>query len=442
MAHLFNRRVLLAVCGGIAAYKSAELVRALTEQGAQVRVLMTRGAREFITPLTLQALSGHPVHGELLDEAAERGMGHIELARWADLLLIAPATADCLARLAAGRADDLLGAVALASAAPLLLAPAMNQQMWRARATQDNLARLVDRGYHCVGPDSGDQACGDVGPGRMSEPVAIAAAAAGLFAGGFLDNLRVTVTAGPTREPLDPVRYLTNHSSGRMGFALARAAAEAGAAVTLIAGPVQLATPERVQRIDVTTADEMLAAALAQRPACDMFLACAAVADYRPADSAAQKIKKSGQRLSLELVAEPGHRGRDHRCRGCAVHGRLRGGDRAPARARPRQAGAQASADDRREPRRRTRGWIRQRGQRGAAALGRRGARHSPVQQGHAGTHRPGTGRGPVYAQGRGLSAMRAFPSAAAGTMMQPGRARSAGSAPGEMPAAAHGEPW
>jgi phosphopantothenoylcysteine decarboxylase/phosphopantothenate--cysteine ligase len=305
MAHLFNRRVLLAVCGGIAAYKSAELVRALTEQGAQVRVLMTRGAREFITPLTLQALSGHPVHGELLDEAAERGMGHIELARWADLLLIAPATADCLARLAAGRADDLLGAVALASAAPLLLAPAMNQQMWRARATQDNLARLVDRGYHCVGPDSGDQACGDVGPGRMSEPVAIAAAAAGLFAGGFLDNLRVTVTAGPTREPLDPVRYLTNHSSGRMGFALARAAAEAGAAVTLIAGPVQLATPERVQRIDVTTADEMLAAALAQRPACDMFLACAAVADYRPADSAAQKIKKSGQRLSLELVQNP-----------------------------------------------------------------------------------------------------------------------------------------
>jgi phosphopantothenoylcysteine decarboxylase/phosphopantothenate--cysteine ligase len=305
MAHLFNRRVLLAVCGGIAAYKSAELVRALTEQGAQVRVLMTRGAREFITPLTLQALSGHPVHGELLDEAAERGMGHIELARWADLLLIAPATADCLARLAAGRADDLLGAVALASAAPVLLAPAMNQQMWRARATQDNLARLVDRGYHCVGPDSGDQACGDVGPGRMSEPVAIAAAAAGLFAGGFLDNLRVTVTAGPTREPLDPVRYLTNHSSGRMGFALARAAAEAGAAVTLIAGPVQLATPERVQRIDVTTADEMLAAALAQRPACDMFLACAAVADYRPADSAAQKIKKSGQRLSLELVQNP-----------------------------------------------------------------------------------------------------------------------------------------
>jgi phosphopantothenoylcysteine decarboxylase/phosphopantothenate--cysteine ligase len=305
MAHLFNRRVLLAVCGGIAAYKSAELVRALTEQGAQVRVLMTRGAREFITPLTLQALSGHPVHGELLDEEAERGMGHIELARWADLLLIAPATADCLARLAAGRADDLLGAVALASAAPVLLAPAMNQQMWRARATQDNLARLVDRGYHCVGPDSGDQACGDVGPGRMSEPVAIAAAAAGLFAGGFLDNLRVTVTAGPTREPLDPVRYLTNHSSGRMGFALARAAAEAGAAVTLIAGPVQLATPERVQRIDVTTADEMLAAALAQRPACDMFLACAAVADYRPADSAAQKIKKSGQRLSLELVQNP-----------------------------------------------------------------------------------------------------------------------------------------
>lgn len=305
MAHLFNRRLLLAVCGGIAAYKSAELVRALTDRGASVRVLMTRGAREFITPLTLQALSGNPVHGELLDEDAERGMGHIALARWADLTIVAPATADCLARLASGRADDLLGAVALASPAPLLLAPAMNQQMWKDPATQKNLAVLLERGIHSVGPGSGEQACGDVGPGRMSEPREIAEAAASLFPSGLLDGLRLTITAGPTREPLDPVRYLSNHSSGRMGFALARAACDAGAAVTLVAGPSNLDTPERVKRVDVITAQDMLEASMATLDRCDIFIGCAAVADYRPATLAPQKIKKKNDSLSIELIRNP-----------------------------------------------------------------------------------------------------------------------------------------
>lgn len=305
MAHLFNRRVLLAVCGGIAAYKSAELIRALQERGASVRVLMTRGAQEFITPLTLQALSGEAVHTDLLDEEAERGMGHIELARWADLIIIAPATADCLARLVAGRADDLLGAVALATAAPKLLAPAMNQQMWRDPATQANMSTLLERGMYSVGPGSGEQACGDVGPGRMSEPRDIAEAAAALFPSRLLDGVSMTITAGPTREALDPVRYISNHSSGRMGFALARAAQEAGAQVTLIAGPVNLDTPQRVKRVDVSSALEMLEASQATLSDCDVFIACAAVADYRPAEIAEQKIKKSDERTTLTLERNP-----------------------------------------------------------------------------------------------------------------------------------------
>ncbi|MEM9314991.1 MAG: bifunctional phosphopantothenoylcysteine decarboxylase/phosphopantothenate--cysteine ligase CoaBC [Pseudomonadota bacterium] len=305
MGHLINRRVLLAVCGGIAAYKSAELVRALQENGAEVRVLMTRGAREFITPLTLQALSGHPVHDSLLDEEAERAMGHIELARWADLVLIAPATADCIARLVAGRADDLLGAVVLASKAPLLLAPAMNQQMWKAQATQDNLETLRRRDVRFIGPAEGEQACGDIGPGRMSEPGIIAAAAAAQFESRSLDGRRVVVTAGPTREPLDPVRFISNHSSGRMGFAIARAAAEAGARTDLVCGPVTLDTPPRVQRHDVTTAEEMLLQCEALAPTCDVFIACAAVADYRPLSAAEQKIKKSAEELEIRLRRNP-----------------------------------------------------------------------------------------------------------------------------------------
>ena len=244
MAHLFNRNVLLGVSGGIAAYKSAELVRQLQELGATVRVIMTRGAQEFITPLTLQALSGNPVHTELLDEEAEQGMGHIELARWADLLLIAPATADLIARLAAGRGDDLLTTVALATAAPKLLAPAMNQQMWRDPATTANVDTLLQRNMQMIGPAAGEQACGDVGPGRMEEPQTIAEAAAGLFSGGALAGKRVVITAGPTREALDPVRYISNHSSGKMGYALAQAAVDAGASTTLVSGPVSLPIPD------------------------------------------------------------------------------------------------------------------------------------------------------------------------------------------------------
>ena len=305
MGHLNSRRVLLAVCGGIAAYKSAELVRRLQERGAEVRVLMTRGAQEFITPLTLQALSGHPVHDSLLDAEAERGMGHIELARWADLLLIAPATADCLARLAAGRADELLGAVALATPAPKLLAPAMNQQMWRNPATVGNVATLRARGMHIVDPDSGEQACGDLGPGRMAEPAAIARAAAQRFASGLLAGQHVLVTAGPTREALDPVRYLSNHSSGRMGYALAQAALDAGAALTLVSGPVALQAPQRARLIAVSTAREMLEACLEQAAEAHIFIACAAVADYRPAHRATEKIEKNAPTISVALVRNP-----------------------------------------------------------------------------------------------------------------------------------------
>ena len=305
MAHLFNRNVVLGVTGGIAAYKSAELVRQLQEGGARVRVIMTQGAQEFITPLTLQALSGHPVHTQLLDAEAEMGMGHIELARWADLLLIAPATADVIARLSAGRADDLLTTVALATGAPVLIAPAMNQQMWRDSATSANIANLAGRGVHVVGPAEGIQACGDSGPGRMEEPPAIAAAAAALFETGSLSGKRVVVTAGPTREALDPVRYLSNHSSGKMGYALAQAAADAGALTTLVSGPVTLEAPPRVRRLNVVSAQQMLQQCLDLLPECDIFIACAAVADYRPATLAAHKIKKGAQELNLQLTRNP-----------------------------------------------------------------------------------------------------------------------------------------
>lgn len=305
MAHLFNRNVLLGVSGGIAAYKSAELTRQLLELGANVRVIMTRGAREFITPLTLQALSGNPVHTELLDAEAELGMSHIELARWADLLLVAPATADLLARLAAGRADDLLTTVALATPAPLLLAPAMNQQMWRDEATAANVATLRARGCTLVGPASGEQACGDVGPGRMEEPAVIAAAAAGLFETGLLAGKRVLVTAGPTREALDPVRYISNHSSGKMGYALARAAVDAGAVTTLVSGPVNLAEPDHVRVLRVESASQMLDQCLQLLPQCDIFIGCAAVADYRPAVIEKRKIKKGPEEISLRLVRNP-----------------------------------------------------------------------------------------------------------------------------------------
>jgi phosphopantothenoylcysteine decarboxylase/phosphopantothenate--cysteine ligase len=273
--------------------------------GASVRVIMTRGAREFITPLTLQALSGNPVHTELLDTEAELGMSHIELARWADLLLIAPATADLLARLAAGRADDLLTTVALATAAPVLLAPAMNQQMWRDKATTANITTLSSRGYTMVGPASGEQACGDIGPGRMEQPAVIAAAAAARFETGLLAGKRVVITAGPTREALDPVRYISNHSSGKMGYALAQAAIDAGALTTLVSGPVNLEVPEHARVVEVVSATQMLDQCLSLLPDCDIFIACAAVADYRPASVEQQKIKKGPEQITLQLVRNP-----------------------------------------------------------------------------------------------------------------------------------------
>jgi phosphopantothenoylcysteine decarboxylase/phosphopantothenate--cysteine ligase len=305
MAHLFNRNVLLGVSGGIAAYKSAELVRQLQERGASVRVIMTHGAREFITPLTLQALSGNPVHTELLDEHAEQGMGHIELARWADLLLIAPATADLIARLSIGRADDLLTAVALATAAPVLLAPAMNQQMWKDTATSANITTLTQRGLQTIGPAAGLQACGDIGPGRMEEPSIIAQAAAELFESGELSGKRIVITAGPTREALDPVRYISNNSSGKMGYALARAAADAGGITTLVSGPVSLTPPDHVQHLPVQSAEQMFEQCLALLPQCDIFIACAAVADYRPVKVQEQKIKKGPNEITLQLVRNP-----------------------------------------------------------------------------------------------------------------------------------------
>lgn len=305
MGHLSNRHIIIGVSGGIAAYKAGELVRLFRKQGAEVRVILSRGAQAFITPLTFQALSGNPVHTELLDASAEAGMGHIELARWADAVVIAPSTADVIARLAHGRADDLLTTVALATAAPLFVAPAMNQQMWANAATQSNVHRLVDAGTQILGPDAGEQACGDNGPGRLLDPERIAQLVCVHFDSRSLSGLRVVITAGPTREPLDPVRFLSNHSSGKMGFALARAAREAGAETVLIAGPVNLETPEGVQRIDVETALDMLEAAQSVLPGTDIFIAAAAVADYRPDHCADQKIKKSDDQLSFALIKNP-----------------------------------------------------------------------------------------------------------------------------------------
>jgi phosphopantothenoylcysteine decarboxylase/phosphopantothenate--cysteine ligase len=304
-ARLANKRIVLGVSGGIAAYKSADLIRRLRDAGAEVQVVMTAAAQSFITPLTLQALSGNPVHTDLLDPAAEAAMGHIELARWADLVLVAPASADCLARLAQGVANDLLTTLWLATKAKLAVAPAMNQQMWAAPATRANLATLQARGVAVFGPAAGSQACGDVGEGRMLESVELANACADQFESGLLTGRHVVVTAGPTREALDPVRYLSNHSSGKMGFAIAEACVEAGARVTLIAGPVSLPTPARLKRVNVVSADEMLLAAQAAVEGADVFVATAAVADYRPARVAEQKIKKSADVIALELIKNP-----------------------------------------------------------------------------------------------------------------------------------------
>jgi phosphopantothenoylcysteine decarboxylase/phosphopantothenate--cysteine ligase len=307
MSSLSNKRILLGVTGGIAAYKSADLVRRLQDAGASVQVVMTTAAQEFITPLTMQALSGNPVHTTLLDPAAEAGMGHIQLARWADLILIAPASADFIARLVQGQGDDLLTTLCLATPAPIAVAPAMNQGMWRNASTQANVEVLKQRKVHIFGPAAGEQACGDIGPGRMLETLELIDAAAGLFISGSLAGKKVVITAGPTREAIDPVRYISNHSSGKMGYALAQAAAEAGAHTVLISGPTQLIAPDRVEFIPVTTAEEMLATSLRQTKGCDVFIAAAAVADYRPAQIAAHKIKKTAEAetMLLELVKNP-----------------------------------------------------------------------------------------------------------------------------------------
>ena len=298
-------RVLLGVSGGIAAYKAAELVRRLGDAGAEVRVVLTENAARFVTALTFQALSGNPVRTSLWDEGAEAAMGHIELARWADEILVAPASADLLARLAHGHADDLLTTLCLASEAPLAIAPAMNRQMWAHAATQANLALLRERGVRVFGPGAGDQACGETGPGRLLEPTEIVAALAAARGPRMLDGVTVLVSAGPTYEDIDPVRYVGNRSSGRMGFAVAAAARDAGARVTLVAGPVALETPPGVARIDVRSAADMRAAVFAAIPDTDIFVSAAAVADYRPRQVATEKIKKSTEAVALELVANP-----------------------------------------------------------------------------------------------------------------------------------------
>lgn len=305
MLSLTNKRILLGITGGIAAYKSAELTRLLVKAGAEVHVAMTPSATEFITPLTLQALSGNRVHLDLLDAEAEAGMGHIELARWADLIVIAPATADFMARMTHGQADDLLTAVILASTAQIAIAPAMNQAMWADGITQSNLEALQHRRIHVWGPASGEQACGDVGPGRMIEPQEIADRCAGMFETTLLTGKKVLITGGPTREAIDPVRFISNHSSGKMAFALAAEAAAAGAQVSLVSGPVHLPTPDRVGRTDVESAEQMLEAVMERVADTDIFIGVAAVADYRPATIEAQKIKKNADSMTLALVKNP-----------------------------------------------------------------------------------------------------------------------------------------
>ena len=305
MERLVNKRILLGVTGSIAAYKAADLVRRLRDAGADVRVVMTRGATEFVTPMTFQALSGHPVNQELLDTEAEAGMGHIELARWADTILVAPASADFLARLAQGRADDLLSAICLASDVPLAMAPAMNSHMWQNAATQQNVRTLVARGVLMLGPEAGEQACGEIGVGRLQAPEVLLAGLAELFQSGVLNGKTVMVTAGPTREAIDPVRYLSNHSSGKMGFSVAEAAVEAGARVILVSGPVAMTTPDHLQRLDVVSAQEMFDTVLAHIHGVDIFIATAAVADYRPVEAATGKTKKKAERIQLALEPTP-----------------------------------------------------------------------------------------------------------------------------------------
>jgi phosphopantothenoylcysteine decarboxylase/phosphopantothenate--cysteine ligase len=305
-----SKKIILGICGGIAAYKAPELVRRLRERDFDVQVVMTRSAHEFVTETTLQAVSANPVRQNLWDKQAEAAMGHIELARWADLVLIAPATAEIMSRLAAGAAPDLLTTLCLATEAPIVIAPAMNHVMWSHPAVQENRQKLLDRGVRILGPDDGDQACGETGPGRMLQPVDIVTALTAPFAVSsgekpLLAGKTVLVTAGPTHEALDPVRFISNRSSGKMGYALAMAAQQAGAKVILVSGPVSIAAPDGIERIDVESAKDMFAATHAHIDGVDIFISAAAVADYYPADIKRQKIKKSAGDMSIELVRSP-----------------------------------------------------------------------------------------------------------------------------------------
>ncbi|MCQ9051000.1 bifunctional phosphopantothenoylcysteine decarboxylase/phosphopantothenate--cysteine ligase CoaBC [Vibrio diabolicus] len=307
MQTLAGKKILLGISGGIAAYKCAELTRRLIERGAQVQVVMTKAAKEFITPLTMQAVSGRPVSDSLLDPAAEASMGHIELAKWADLVLLAPATADLIARMSAGMGNDLLTTLVLATDSPVAVSPAMNQQMYRNIATQENIATLARRGMHIWGPAAGEQACGDVGPGRMLEPMQLVHLCEQFFQPKLLEGKSILITAGPTREAIDPVRYITNHSSGKMGYALASAAAQMGAKVTLVSGPVSLNTPVGVERINVSSAQEMHEVVMTHANKHDAFISCAAVADYRPQTIASQKLKKTedNDEMVINMVKNP-----------------------------------------------------------------------------------------------------------------------------------------
>jgi len=305
MTELKGQHIVLGVTGGIAAYKSPDLARRLREQGAKVIVIMTASAEKLVSPTVFQAVSGEPVRGDLWDEKAESAMGHIELARWADLILIAPATANLMAQLAAGSAENLLTTVCLAADVPVVLAPAMNQAMWRNPSTQANRKKLESRHVRLIGPEEGEQACGDEGPGRMTEPVDIVARLGMGKVAGILRGLQVMVTAGPTREAIDPVRFVSNRSSGKMGFAVSRAAADAGALVTLIAGPVSLTTPKGVARVDVESATDMYETAMDRISETDIYVGAAAISDYRPAQTVAKKIKKTADTFTLKMIRSP-----------------------------------------------------------------------------------------------------------------------------------------
>jgi len=305
MSSLSQKRIILGITGGIAAYKSAEITRRLQDEGAEVRVVMSESAQEFIRPLTLQALSGNPVHTDLLDPEAEAAMGHIELARWADIVLIAPATANFVATLNQGSANDLMSSICLATTAPVMIAPAMNQAMWSNSASQQNIESLKQREVIILEPDNGIQACGDVGPGRLPQPETIVRQVASVFKTGEMTGKKVVITAGPTREAIDPVRYISNHSSGKMGYAIADAMIDAGAEVTLISGPVSLKQPDRCTLVSVTSAHEMLEAATEAAKGTDIFISAAAVADYYIPKSSDQKIKKKSDKMTLNLAKTP-----------------------------------------------------------------------------------------------------------------------------------------